>query len=82
VLGVELATPHRQNKRVMKCHKEPRTWKDSFVNDLVEGKEQYRVEISKSIPALENLDTKVDINRSWEAIRENINISTEDSLGY
>jgi hypothetical protein len=33
------------------------------LND-VEGKEQYRVEISNRFSALENLDTEVDINRS------------------
>jgi hypothetical protein len=31
---------------------------------------------------LENLDTEVDINRAWETIRENIKISTKESLGY
>jgi hypothetical protein len=41
----------------------------------VEGKEQYRVEISNRLSALENLDTEVDINRAWETIRENIKIS-------
>jgi hypothetical protein len=32
----------------------------------VEGKEQYRVEISNTLAALENLDPEVDINRSLE----------------
>jgi hypothetical protein len=32
----------------------------------VEGKEQYRVEISNRFAALENLDTDVDINRAWK----------------
>jgi hypothetical protein len=36
----------------------------------VEGKEQYRVEISNRFAALENLDTDVDINRAWETITE------------
>jgi NMD protein affecting ribosome stability and mRNA decay len=41
----------------------------------VEGKELFPVEISNSFEAFENLDTEVDINRAWETIRENINIS-------
>jgi hypothetical protein len=35
----------------------------------VEGKEQYRVEISNRFTTLENLDAQVDINRAWETIR-------------
>jgi hypothetical protein len=31
---------------------------------------------------LENLDTEVDIKRAWETIRQNINISAKESLGY
>jgi hypothetical protein len=31
--------------------------------------------------ALENLDTVVDVNKAWETIRENINISAKESLG-
>jgi hypothetical protein len=31
---------------------------------------------------LENLDDDVDINRAWETIRENINISAKESPGY
>jgi hypothetical protein len=42
--------------------------------DEVEGKEQYRVEISNKRAALENLDDDVDINRAWETIGENIKI--------
>jgi hypothetical protein len=48
----------------------------------VEDKKQYCVEISNRSAALENLDTEVDINRSWEIIRQNINISAKESLGY
>jgi hypothetical protein len=48
----------------------------------VEGKEQYRVEISNRFVALENFDTEVDINRAWETIRENIKVSGKESLGY
>jgi hypothetical protein len=35
----------------------------------VEGKEQYRTEISNRFAALENSDTEVHINRTWENIR-------------
>jgi hypothetical protein len=31
---------------------------------------------------LEDLDVEVDINSAWETIRENINISAKDRLGY
>jgi len=30
---------------------------------------------------LENLDEREEINRAWENIKENIKISTKDSLG-
>jgi hypothetical protein len=46
----------------------------------VDGKEQYRVEISNRFAVLENLDTEVDINRAWKTIRENIKISAKESL--
>jgi hypothetical protein len=48
----------------------------------VESKEQYRVEIKNMFPVSENLDTKVDINRASETIRENIKISAKESLRY
>jgi hypothetical protein len=51
------------------------------LNDL-EGKEQFRVEVSNRFAALEDLDTRVEINSAWETIRENINISAKESLGY
>jgi hypothetical protein len=47
-----------------------------------EVKEQYCVEISNTFPALESLDTEVDVNKAWETIRENINISAKENLGY
>jgi hypothetical protein len=31
---------------------------------------------------LEDLDAKVEINSSWETIRENTTISAKESLGY
>jgi hypothetical protein len=48
----------------------------------VEGKEQYRVEISNRFAAFENLDTEVDVNKAWETVGENIKISAKESLGY
>jgi hypothetical protein len=51
------------------------------LND-VEGKEQFRVEVSKRFAALEDLDTEVKINSAWETVGENINISGKESLGY
>jgi hypothetical protein len=47
-----------------------------------DGKEQYRVEISKRFAALENLDDDVGIKIAWETIRESIKISANVSLGY
>jgi hypothetical protein len=34
------------------------------------------------LAALEDLDTEVEIDSGWETIRENVNISAEESLGY
>jgi hypothetical protein len=51
------------------------------LND-VEGKEQFRVEVSDRFAALEDLDTEVEINSVWEMIRENIKSSAKESLGY
>jgi hypothetical protein len=48
----------------------------------VEGKEQFRVEVSNRFAALEDLDTEVEINIAWETIRENIKTSAKESLGY
>jgi hypothetical protein len=50
----------------------------------VEGKEQYRVQISNRFAALENVCTEVDINRAWETIRERkkIKISAKKVLNY
>jgi hypothetical protein len=48
----------------------------------VEGKEQYRVEISNRFAALEKLDTELEVNNASETIRENIKISAKESLGY
>jgi hypothetical protein len=51
------------------------------LND-VEGKEQFCVEVSNRLAALEDLDTEVEINSAWETIRENTKVSGEESLGY
>jgi hypothetical protein len=48
----------------------------------VKGKEQFRVEVSNRIAALEDLDTELEINSALETIRDNLNISAEVSLGY
>jgi hypothetical protein len=45
----------------------------------VEGKEQFRVEVSNTFVALE---AKLEINTAWEMIREYIKISAKESLGY
>jgi hypothetical protein len=43
----------------------------------VESKEQYRVEISERIAAIENLGVHADINKAWDTITENTNVSTK-----
>jgi hypothetical protein len=48
----------------------------------VEGKEQYRAEVSNRFAALKDLDVELEINSAWETIRENITISAKESLGY
>jgi hypothetical protein len=35
----------------------------------VEGKDQFRVEVSNRFVALEDLDAEVEINSAWETIR-------------
>jgi hypothetical protein len=53
------------------------------LKELNEGgvKEQYQVTIRNTFAALENLEDSGDINRAWDNIRENINISAQESLG-
>jgi hypothetical protein len=48
----------------------------------VEGNEQFRVEISNRLSALEVWNAEVEINSAWETIRENIKISAKENLGY
>jgi hypothetical protein len=50
--------------------------------NVVEGKEQYRVEFPNRFAALEHLDAEEENNSAWETIRENIKISAKESLGY
>jgi hypothetical protein len=50
--------------------------------NVVEGKEQFRVEVSNRFVAWEDLSTEDEINSAWETIRENIQISAKESLGY
>jgi hypothetical protein len=47
----------------------------------VEGKEMYHVEVSNRFAALEDLDAEVEINTTWETIREEINISVKRVKG-
>jgi hypothetical protein len=51
------------------------------LND-VEGKEQFRVEVSNRFAALEEVDIEVYINIAWKMSRENIKILAKESLGY
>jgi hypothetical protein len=48
----------------------------------VEDIEQDRVEISNMFATLENLDTEMDVNKSWLTIRKIIKISAKKGLGY
>jgi hypothetical protein len=72
ILAVNKQTTHRLNMERFNL---------SELNE-VEGKRQCTVEISNMFAAVENLDAEVDIDRAWETIRENINISAKESLGY
>jgi len=46
-----------------------------------EVREQYHIEITNRFAALENLNDGEDVNRTWENIKENIQISAKESLG-
>jgi hypothetical protein len=41
------------------------------------GVEMYRVEVSNTFVASEDLDTEVDIHSTWETNRQNIKISAK-----
>jgi hypothetical protein len=47
-----------------------------------EVKEQYQITIKNRFSALENLEDNGEINRTWDAIRENIKISTKDCISH
>jgi uncharacterized Zn finger protein len=47
----------------------------------VEGKEKYHVEVTNKSATLEDWDTEIEINSSWETIRENMSISTQGCVG-
>jgi len=46
-----------------------------------EVREQYQIEITNKFEALENLNDDEDVNRTWENIKEIVQISTKESLG-
>jgi hypothetical protein len=48
----------------------------------IEGKKWINFEVSNWSAALEDLDAEVDINSVCETIRDNIQISAKESLGY
>jgi hypothetical protein len=49
------------------------------LNEL-EVRKQYHIKISNNFTALENLIDDEGINRAWENIKQNIEISTKDSM--
>jgi hypothetical protein len=55
---------------------------DLIMLNEVEGKVQFRVEVSHRLAALKDLDAGVEIDSAWETIRENIKIPAKESLGY
>jgi hypothetical protein len=48
----------------------------------VDNKEQYHAEVSNRFTTVEDMNSEVHTNSVWETVRENINISTKESLGY
>jgi hypothetical protein len=58
---------------------------DRFIlKKLSEGerKEIYQVTIKNRFSSLEILEDNGDINRTWDAIRENIKISAKENIGH
>jgi hypothetical protein len=47
-----------------------------------EYKEEYQFTIKNRFSALKNLEDNGDINRAWEAIRENIRVSAKECIGH
>jgi hypothetical protein len=66
-------------QRSQRCHVE---WFHLKKLDEIEGKEQYRVEVSSRFAALEDLNAEVGVNSAWDMIRDNIKISAKESLGH
>jgi hypothetical protein len=54
------------------------------LKELNEGevKEEYQIINKNSFSALENLEDNRDINRVWDAIRENIRVSAKECIGH
>ena len=46
-----------------------------------EVREEYQIEITNRFAALENLNDDEDVNRTWENIKESIQMSAKESLG-
>jgi len=46
-----------------------------------EVREQYQIEITNRFATLENVNDDKDVNRTWENIKENIQLSAKESLG-
>jgi hypothetical protein len=67
------------NQRLQRFHMERFNLKK--LNE-VESKDQCRIEVTNRFAALEDLDAEVEINSAWDIIKENITISTKESLGY
>jgi hypothetical protein len=47
-----------------------------------EVKEEYQAKIKNRFPVLENVEDIGDIDRAWDAIRENIKISAKECIGH
>jgi hypothetical protein len=47
-----------------------------------EVKEEYQVTMKNNFSSLVNLEDSGDINRAWDAIRENITISAKECIGH
>jgi hypothetical protein len=49
---------------------------------VAKSKEQYPIEIANRFAVLENSDTEMDINITWDTIKKNIQISAKKSQYY
>jgi hypothetical protein len=49
---------------------------------MLKLRNKYQVRILNGFAALENFDENVDISKTWENIRENIEISAKASIGH